>query len=435
MGTYTDFSIAGYPLLNSKSAVVAEAMTVFRESDRRVSPRRLGDRNALVWGDAYAEEADEIETATQYVCATEAAIARLDVMGFTLSRVKREFNQGLQAELATNQEWAKDEPGTPWNATHIALLESLSFDSYLDALRQVISQGLRPEPFDDQKTTELSAHVRYILGHTDEFLLGFFAEDIRCLVRAACEVAPKPSTVVQDITDLVGGGYYAEEEAVCQRAIDSLVLGHIENSNRIVLTEGSTDSRFLRASLDLLYPHLSAYYSFLDFGSARVPGGAGQLASLVKGFAAAGLGNRVIALFDNDSAARDARRSLSQLRLPPNIVVLGYPELPLLKSYPTVGPSGSADLDVNGLAASIELYFGEDILRRPDGLLAPVQWKGFVEAIGSYQGEVLGKGELQAAFTQKLSIACNGSSNPAQQDWSGMEAILKSIFGAFRDEA
>jgi hypothetical protein len=435
MGTYTDFSVSGYPVLNSKSAVVAEAMTVFRESDKRVGPRRLGDRNALVWGDTNAAEADEIETATQYICDTKAAIARLDVMGFTINRVRREFNQGLQSELATNQEWAKDKPDNPWNAAKIALLDSLSFDSYLDALRQVILEGLRPEPVDDHKRPDLSAHVRYILDHNDDFLLGFFAEDVRCLIRAACEVAPKPGTVVQDITDLVEGGYYAVDESVCQRAIDSLILGHIENSNRIVLTEGSTDSQFLKASLDLLYPHLSDYYSFLDFESTRVAGGAGQLASLVKGFAAAGLGNRIIAIFDNDSAARDARRSLSQLRLPPNIVVLGYPELTFLRSYPTLGPGGSSDLDVNGLAASIELYFGEDILRRPDGSLAPVQWRGFVEAVGSYQGEVLGKGELQTAFIRKLSLAKNDSSIRAEQDWSGVDAILRSIFGAFRDEA
>ena len=363
MGTYTDFSVAGYPLLNTKSAVVAEAMTVFRESDRRVSPRRLGDRNALVWGDTYSEEADEIETATQYICDTEAAIARLDVMGFSINRVRREFDQGLHAELDANREWAKDEPAAPWNAATIALLESLSFDSYLDALRQVILEGLRPEPFVDNKRSDLSAHVGYILDHNVDGFLGFFSEDVRCLIRAACEVAPKPSTVVQDITDLVHSGYYAADEPVCQRAVDSLILGHIENSNRIVLTEGSTDSQFLKSSLDLLYPHLSDYYSFLDFESARVAGGAGQLASLVKGFAAAGLGNRIIAIFDNDSAARDARRALSKLRLPPNIVVLGYPELSLLRRYPTLGPNGRSDLDVNGLAASIELYFGEDILR------------------------------------------------------------------------
>lgn len=435
MGTYTDFSVAGYPLINSKSAVVPEAMTVFRESDKRIFSRKLGDRNPLVWGDVYANEANDVETATIYVCRTDAVIARLEVMGFTINRARRDFESRRQAELAMYQEWAKNEPDPPWFADEVKLIESLSFDAYLTALRQVLSEGLRPKPFDDDEKPGLSAAVRYILDDNDDYLLGFFASDIRSLIRVACEIAPKPSEVIQDITDLVDGDYYALEDPVCQQSIDSLTLGHLENANRIVLTEGSTDTRVLKDSLRLLYPHLSSYYSFLDFDTARVPGGAGQLASLVKGFAAAGIGNRIIAIFDNDSAARDAKRSLSQLRLPPNIAVLSYPDIELLRNYPTLGPSGNTNLDVNGLAASIELYFGTDVLRRPDGLLAPVQWKGYIESVTSYQGEVLGKTELQTAFLRKLAIAERDPAEQTRQDWSGIDAILRVIFGTFKDEA
>ena len=435
MGTYTNFSVAGYPLIDSKSAVIPEAMTVFRESDKRIFTRRLGDRNLLVWGDAYVDEADEVETATMYVCGTNAVIARLDVMGFTINRARRDFESGRAAELAMYQERAEGEPDTPWFADKVNLIQSLSFDEYLGALRQVLSEGLRPKPFDDNEKPGLSSAVRYILDDNDDYLFGFFAPDIRCLIRTVCEVAPKPSEVIQDITDLVDGGYYAPDEPVCQQSIDSLTLGHLENSNRIVLTEGSTDTQVLKASLRLLYPHLSAYYSFLDFDTARAPGGAGQLASLVKGFAAAGIGNRIIAIFDNDSAARDAMRSLTQLRLPSNITVLSYPDIDFLRSYPTIGPSGNTNLDVNGLAASIELYFGSDVLRRSDGSLAPVQWKGYVQSIASYQGEVLGKTELQAVFSRKLEKAESDPVEQARQDWTGIDAILRVIFGAFKDEA
>ena len=435
MGTYTDFSVAGYPLINSKSAVVPEAMTVFRESDKRVIARKLGERNPLVWGDAYAEEADEVETTTMYVCSTDAVIARLEVMGFTIDRTRRDFEVGRQVKLAMYQDWAKEDSDPSWFEEKVKLIEALSFDAYLGALRQVLSEGLRPMPFDDHEKPGLSVAIRYILDDNDDYLLGFFAPDIRCLIRAACEVAPKPSEVIQDITDLVDGGYYEPETPVCQQSIDSLTLGHLENANRIVLTEGSTDTRVLKESLELLYPHLSSYYSFLDFDAARAPGGAGQLVSLVKGFAAAGIGNRIIAIFDNDSAARDAKRSLTQLRLPSNIAVLSYPDIELLRSYPTLGPSGNTNLDVNGLAASIELYFGSDVLCCPDGTLTPVQWKGYIESVASYQGEVLRKAQLQSAFFVKLAKAGNDPTEQKRQDWSGIDTILRTIFGAFKDEA
>lgn len=433
MGTYTDFSVAGYPLVNSKSAVVPEVMTVFRESDKCVFVRRLSERNSLVWGDVYADEADETETATAYLCGTEKIIARLEVMGFTLNRVRRDFEAGRRAELSMYQEWAEDEPDPPWFADKLSLIESLSFDEYLASLQLVLSEGLRPEPFDDNQKPGLSPIVRYILEENDEYIFGFFGSDIRCLIRAACEVAPKQSEVIQDITDLVEAGYYEPDEPVCQHSIDLLTLGHLENSNRIVLTEGSTDTYVLRASLKLRFPHLSEYYSFLDFDSSRVPGGAGYLASLVKGFAAAGIGNQIIAIFDNDAAARDAMRSLPTL--PPNIAVLKYPEVEFLTNYPTIGPSGSTNLDVNGLAASIELYFGKDVLESSDGFLAPVQWKGYIQSLDCYQGEVLGKKDLQAAFQRKLAKAENDPLEQEKQDWSGIEAILGVIFGAFKDEA
>ena len=64
-----------------------------------------------------------------------------------------------------------------------------------------------------------------------------------------------------------------------------------------------------------------------------------------------------------------------------------------------------------------------------------MRWNGFVKAIGSYQRKVLGKGELPAVFTCKVSIASIGSSNHARQDWSGMDAILRSVFCAFSDKA
>ena len=41
----------------------------------------------------------------------------------------------------------------------------------------------------------------------------------------------------------------------------------------------------------------------MDFEGARVSGAAGSLAALVKAFVGAGIANRVVALFDNDTAA------------------------------------------------------------------------------------------------------------------------------------
>ena len=95
----------------------------------------------------------------------------------------------------------------------------------------------------------------------------------------------------------------------------------------------------MQASIELLYPHLSDYYSFMDL-TVRAPGGAGSLVHVVKSFAAAGIENRTIALFDNDAAGHSAASLLRHVQLPPNILVMTFPNIAVADSYPTRGPNG-----------------------------------------------------------------------------------------------
>jgi hypothetical protein len=117
----------------------------------------------------------------------------------------------------------------------------------------------------------------------------------------------------------------------------------------------------------VLAPHLVDYFAFFDFEGSNAEGGAGALVRMIRAFAGAGIRNRTIAVFDNDTAARAALSSLRNARLPKNLRILRLPPVPLGKRYPTVGPSGRVAANINGRAGSIELYFGEDVLRRGDG--------------------------------------------------------------------
>jgi hypothetical protein len=130
---------------------------------------------------------------------------------------------------------------------------------------------------------------------------------------------------------------------------------------------------------------------------ARSPGGASSLVSIVKAFAGAGITNRVIALFDNDTATSEALRGLQLVPLPKNLAVLRCPDLTFLRAYPTVGPTGLSNVDVNGLAAGVELYLGVDILAA-SGSLEPVRWREYSDTIRRYQGEVGNKTQLVARY-------------------------------------
>ena len=157
----------------------------------------------------------------------------------------------------------------------------------------------------------------------------------------------------------------------------------------------------------------------MDFEAAKVGEERPILAKMVKSFAGAGIANKVIAIFDNDTAGQEAIHSLRQIRLPGNLSVLKLPELKALRKYPTIGPSGPVNMNINGLGASIELYLGDDVLRE-NGKLTPVQWSAYIPIMGQYQGGVLEKDKIHKRFKEKLARQ-EGCTNLTQdQNWQGL---------------
>jgi hypothetical protein len=260
---------------------------------------------------------------------------------------------------------------------------------------------------------------------------GFPWSDIRFFLRAFLETCPNDTLVEEDISDLVHSGYCEPDETVCANALLDLTSGYPANERIIVLTEGSVDKGLLEGSLGLLYPHLREYYTFMDLSIANAEGGAGFLVSTIKAFAGSGISNRVVALFDNDTAAREAVRGLAKTVMPPNIKVMQYPAIEIASQYPTLGPSGISEVDINGLACSIELYLGRDVLTR-DSKLTPVQWRGLMSGTGDYQGEIVDKKRIHDAFAKKLSACREDAALVSKTEWSAMRAILEAMFGVFQ---
>jgi hypothetical protein len=258
---------------------------------------------------------------------------------------------------------------------------------------------------------------------------GFSGIDLYVPLRLALEICDDDDNFVYDLTDLVGGGYIEKDEDFAKLATEFYAAGHSSSSKTIVLTEGSSDTWIIADSLKLLYPHLADYFSFMDFELANMEGGASHLARIVKAFAGAGIVNKVLAIFDNDTAGEEAIQTLRDTQLPGNLRVIQLPPLDFLRRYPTQGPTGRFAMDVNGLAGSIELYLGIDVLAE-NGNSIPVQWKSYSSALSQYQGEVLDKSGIQRRFKSKVRDAEDGAATE-NADWSGMAAILAAIFSAF----
>lgn len=370
MGSFALLEINGFEIHSTKNSVDNEVMTIFRESDQVVIPNYPPSES--VFGEAVRANEGETDCRIVYTCEVWKVRDRLDVMGFTLTRVKREFQELLSKHVESIDWWNGDPDLDPRGATEVQFLESLTFESYLLGLRELFRLDIQPWDTNNAELSQLSAEAKYILEDNEGYEMGFFCTDVRSLIRTACELAPDAGWITLDVTDLVAGGYFEADFKFVEKSTHALVARHSENAKRIILTEGKTDRRILHGAMSVLYPHLLDYYSFFDFDETRFGGGVAQLVALVKGFIAAGVSNRVIVLFDNDTAAKDAMRQLDEIKMPQNIAVLTYPELELLRDYPTIGPTGQTRLNVNGMAASIELFLGRDVLKdEQSGELSP----------------------------------------------------------------
>jgi hypothetical protein len=260
------------------------------------------------------------------------------------------------------------------------------------------------------------------------------------LALRACLLALPDEEVVLELTQLGAAGYLSDNPAIlASDALEAAWASAAAHSPVVVLTEGSTDAEFLGTALHVLYPHLTDLVRFLDYQHSP-EGGVDALIRMVRAFASAGIANPIVAVFDNDSAGCDALRRLNIAALPDNIRALCLPDIALAANYPTLGPPTGAspspslgNANVNGRAASLELYLGHDVLTGRNGSLRPVQWTSFLRSIRDYQGEVIDKAEIQKAFRAKARRALTDPSVIDGQDWEDLRTVLKSVLSAFHD--
>ena len=436
MGSYAPLTIGGYELFSTKSYVDPIAMSVFSEADRvavidMATPGgpQLPEPLPVAWSRSELSEYGDQDVRIVYRTSSGAVADRLEAMGVSIDGVRAAFERHLLQRADEIEEAAEDDEFSR-KALSVMLREATFLD-WSSAFREFMADSVQPgwpSLAPESLRTEM---MRFIAEEVEDGSFFGLPGDARWLLRAVTEACGPDLVVEYDVTDLVLSGYYELHEPIADRAKAGLRRDARHNAPLVVLTEGSTDAAAMSRAVHLLAPHLEEYLSFPDFDSTNAPGGTGHLVSAIRAFAAAGILNRTVALFDNDVAGRAAIRTLARTRLPGSIRLIMLPNLPVALNYPTRGPSGTSRENVNGRAASIELYFGEDVLRGPDGDFAPVTWSGRDAALDDWQGEVSNKTELQRRFEDKVKRAENDPTLINTLDWWGMRLIIQSILHAF----
>jgi hypothetical protein len=356
MGSWGVLYVGDLEVARIKYEVPPELLSVF--TDDMYHPRVA--KAAEYYTDT--QLGDETVTVHEFTAPGRVIASRLDILGFTPAYVY-DILDALLAHARDIYAYPSPDLGDAYAAQVDATCAHLVRYTAHDWVAEMRSPATSPagEPLAPGTT-------KWLMSHFEE-------EDARLAVRAVLLARPHDE-VRLDITDLIEGGWLADDHptGVCAAGLDTMRAIAAAHTPIVVLTEGKSDIAVLEPALRLFHPHLTDLIRFMDYGE-RPAGGAGALVNTVPSFAAAGIANRVLALFDNDTAATDALRSLDLTRIPANIRVRQYPHLDLATHYPTLGPppadTSVAITDVNGLAGSIELYLGRDVLTSPTADSAP----------------------------------------------------------------
>lgn len=436
MGSYCELYIKDYPIATTKNEIDPFLLSIFQTEDIKVFERKLGDRFQMLYS---REDEEDDEKAIQYINTASNIRDRLNVMGFTLGKTKQKFEESKIESLSQLREWLENKTfndSAKMNESlsqEIEILENSSFDDFIKAVKEIFEHNYGFDVKKGDFPKDINPIILYLLDHgygLDRFPHGY---DQRTLLRALLEATSPNELITYDITELVESGYYNEEpNDVYDEVIGNLTYDYEIGDKFLILAEGTSDINILRDSLELLYPHLIGYYSFMDFGVSNAAGSASALVASIKSFVGADIKNKIIALFDNDTAAESAISGLSQTIIPPNIKIKQYPNIEIAKDYPTIGPTGITNMDINGLAGSIEMYLGSDILKQKDNFM-PIQWKGYDSKLKKYQGEIIDKIKVQKDFKNKLKECRNDIRKIDDTEWKEIHELLQMIFNTFNE--
>ena len=395
MGSYSNLYISDYPIYTAKNSYNEDVVNlIFLESDYLEYERPLKNRNKITWGDTFANN-DDIAEEKAFCSTAKICKERLELFGASYTKAKNDFESAIQKIKA-------DE------IYDLVNQEDITFELYLAKIKIIIDSKSKPYANDYYTTFQ---------EYLQEFELIIQYQSINLALWSILSIVDPDSKVEYDLTSIIDSGWVSKPKE------------NVKTEKIIVITEGKTDTEFLKICLNYFFPHLEGFYHFMDFDNSKYSAGASMLVHTIKSFVGSGIKNLTIALFDNDSAGKKEIKNLKKVKLPDNIKVLQYPEIEWAKNYPTLGPSGIQTMDINGLACSIEMYLGIDCIKE-NGEFTPILWSGYVQNIKQYQGEITRKDEIQKLFRTKVKNF--NKTNYNLNDWKELISIITLINNAWQ---
>lgn len=369
---------------------------LFQETDRRRLPNESTNGD-----DVESTEEDDLDVALGEICfcrSLRSMVPRLELLGYTLATVKADYDRVVKRDVEDRAIDGELDPASqrrPMNFDQfIVFIEKYSVaklsDNYVQDYdeRHRAQQGL----FASDSSIGLFPEgnpERDFGGYSERShfgnLLGFLTP--YSMLRALAEnPANLELNVVWDYGRFVDAGWGDDYEFVaCAR----------REQTYLVATEGKSDTNILKRAIELIRPEIQDFVRFVDAADWHSFTGAGSLIKFAEGLAKIDVHNRTVFVLDNDAEGREAYQNMHRFSFPANMAAMVLPDIDELRCFPTRGPSGITNADINGCAAAIECYL--DL--RLEGRKPPqITWTNYKDKLGAYHGALDHKDSYSEAF-------------------------------------
>jgi hypothetical protein len=382
MGTSIELCIGNVSLSYSKNFMGEDYGFLFQEGDLF---RRKTDAINYDCYEEHPEEKVELAEAEELFARTLSRILpRLEILGFTLDSARAEYQAAVEEAEEISSYGGLEESKKIYltfeEFCNLACRYPLGdlksgYTEYETPDRDIISQGRFATDIDvferipwtensDSYWSEASFLSARVCILSAESMLQIFS-----LNAANAEVE-----ITWEFGPIVHAGWVPR---------DAFQPGARQKQKILIATEGASDARIIRRSLDVLRPDVADFFNFVDVDERHHFWGTGNLVKFAEGLLRIEVLNKVLFVFDNDAEGVDAFRKLEKLKLPANLRAMLLPDLDEFREFTTRGPEGVSVSDINGRAAAIECYLDLRLNQYP---AAQVTWSNLKRDIDAWHG-------------------------------------------------
>lgn len=388
MGSYIRLGVGKLELDLGKNYGFRDYSALFQQSDKKDIPYFYAD--------------DIIEYKPGYSRVLSSVKRRLELIGYSLNRLSEIHTR----EIAAVPNYY--DPVTIDFATMLELFSNINISDYeikLEGRDYSLGEYAAEVILNNPSFSALKIHF----NNMSDSDAGTFFENLdplyilRLLMENPANLTMNLEWRTQDIID---GGYYTEEEVFPELS---------DSETFLIVTEGSSDLFVIKRTLELMFPDIMDFFSFVDMHENYPFTGTGNLYKFCQGLTSIRIQNKILVIFDNDVEGNLSYQKTINLKLPRNMKIMKLPNLEEFTNFKTIGPSGETYGDINGTAVAIECFLDFN------GLKPRVRWTDHRKEPGVYQGSL----ENKDAYIRKFKKARADSGN---YDFSKLKILVEKIF-------